>query len=298
MTTPVVLDTDIGGDVDDALALALCVRHPEIDLRAVTTVSGDPARRARIAARVLRLAGRDDIEVAAGLSTTLPPGQPDRFVEASEAALDDDPIDISDRDGVDLLRELAAEPTTTVCTIGPLTNLAELRSAGRLVVMGGAFGPLEAHGQRFDAGVDYNLQADVDSSVRGLTACPPAVYVPCDVTFRTALTDAHVDRLRKGDPLCQALARLVDAWSPAFHRLHAGAPADHRAMMHDPLAVAVIVDGSFTTVEPLPVTVTEHEGKTRTFIDPVDGVLCDVVRSVDAKAFADWWLDVVLSNDN
>src|SRR4051812_52565 len=62
-----VLDTDIGTDADDALALALAARHPDIDLRAVTTVSGDSCRRARIARKLLQLAGRDDVEVAAGI---------------------------------------------------------------------------------------------------------------------------------------------------------------------------------------------------------------------------------------
>ncbi|HUH08060.1 MAG TPA: nucleoside hydrolase, partial [Egibacteraceae bacterium] len=76
MPHTVALDTDIGTDVDDALALAFAVRHPDIELRAVTTVSGDTRRRARIAATLLSLAGRDDIEVAAGLDT--PPTAPGR----------------------------------------------------------------------------------------------------------------------------------------------------------------------------------------------------------------------------
>ena len=65
-TLPFILDSDIGSDVDDALALAFALRHPDLDLRAVTTVSGDTARRARIAKKLLLRAGRDDIEVAAG----------------------------------------------------------------------------------------------------------------------------------------------------------------------------------------------------------------------------------------
>src|SRR5213076_22366 len=63
-----ILDTDIGTDVDDALALAFAVRHPALDLRAVTTVSGDTVRRARIAKKLLLLAERNDIEVAAGVA--------------------------------------------------------------------------------------------------------------------------------------------------------------------------------------------------------------------------------------
>jgi inosine-uridine nucleoside N-ribohydrolase len=63
---PVILDTDIGTDIDDAFALALALSSPEIDLRAVTTVSADAYGRALIACRFLEAAGRGDIPVAAG----------------------------------------------------------------------------------------------------------------------------------------------------------------------------------------------------------------------------------------
>src|SRR5919109_375960 len=67
MAVRLILDTDIGTDVDDALALAFALRHPDIDLVAVTTVADDVVKRAHIARRLLRLAGRDDIEVAPGI---------------------------------------------------------------------------------------------------------------------------------------------------------------------------------------------------------------------------------------
>jgi purine nucleosidase len=61
-----MLDTDIGSDIDDAFALALVLDSPELDLRAVTTVSGDSQARARIAAKMLWEAGRKNVTVAAG----------------------------------------------------------------------------------------------------------------------------------------------------------------------------------------------------------------------------------------
>ena len=66
-----VLDTDIGGDIDDALALALALNSTEIELLAVTTVNTDPPLRARIAAKMLRTWGREGVPVA--------PGQRDMF---------------------------------------------------------------------------------------------------------------------------------------------------------------------------------------------------------------------------
>src|SRR5438045_2746972 len=63
---PILLDTDIGDDLDDALALALTLQSPEIDLRGVTTVAGDAHTRALIVCRLLHAVGREDVPVAAG----------------------------------------------------------------------------------------------------------------------------------------------------------------------------------------------------------------------------------------
>ena len=64
---PILLDTDVGTDVDDAIAIALVLAAPELDLRAVTTVSGDVRMRARIAKKLLKLGGRPAVPVAAGV---------------------------------------------------------------------------------------------------------------------------------------------------------------------------------------------------------------------------------------
>jgi inosine-uridine nucleoside N-ribohydrolase len=65
-------------------------------------------------------------------------------------------------------------------------------------------------------------------------------------------------------------------------------------MLHDPLAVACAVDRSFVTVERLPVHVVVEDGVPRTLVDEHLGRDADVVRSVDASVFADWWLETVL----
>jgi inosine-uridine nucleoside N-ribohydrolase len=66
---PVLLDTDIGGDIDDAYALVQILCSPELKLVGVTTVSGDAVARARLAAKLLTVAGRPTIPVYAGAST-------------------------------------------------------------------------------------------------------------------------------------------------------------------------------------------------------------------------------------
>ena len=67
---PVVVDLDIGDDIDDSFALALLLASPEFDLRGISTALGDTALRARLVKRLLRELGRDEVPVAEGLVTT------------------------------------------------------------------------------------------------------------------------------------------------------------------------------------------------------------------------------------
>src|SRR5436190_6351857 len=64
--TPIILDTDIGGDIDDALALGLVLTSPELEVRGVTTVDGDAYTRALIVCRLLDVLERGEIPVASG----------------------------------------------------------------------------------------------------------------------------------------------------------------------------------------------------------------------------------------
>src|SRR5438128_1016949 len=73
MPIPILLDTDIGTDIDDIYALILAARSPELDLRAVTTVNNDTELRAKIAKKVLQLLGRDHVPVAVGEGRSLTP---------------------------------------------------------------------------------------------------------------------------------------------------------------------------------------------------------------------------------
>src|SRR5258708_29445863 len=75
MPIPMVLDTAIGADIDDAYALIFGVGPPELDIQAVTTVNNDVCLRGRIAKALLKLAGRDDVLVAAGAGRSLTPGE-------------------------------------------------------------------------------------------------------------------------------------------------------------------------------------------------------------------------------
>ena len=298
MSVPLVVDTDIGSDVDDALALALAIRHPDLELRAVSTVSSQPDARARLARRLLDLAGATDVPVAVGASA---PGDDRNVIGAEHLALLAPTSDLAPpKDAITLLVALDAD--VSLATIGQQTNAAA--AAGRdpalphriagLTVMGGSFAPFEAaDGHTYGAERDWNLVLDPSSAVTSLSAGWRVRYVPIDVTFGTVLTRAHVERLRAGDELCRLLADLVDAW--AARMFPASASTDVACYLHDPLTVACVTDCEFIEAARLAVTVmVDARGVPHTVVDPTEGHQADVVRTVDAPAFADWLVETLL----
>lgn len=298
MAVPLILDTDIGTDVDDALALAFALRHPDIDLRAVTTVSADTVRRAHIARKLLHLAGRDDVEVAPGVGGEPNPGRKAWFGHEGEGLLSpDESFELSPRDAVTLLLEETARSPVQVSTVGMQSNVAAALErdpsfAERLpylAVMGGVFAPVRVGEAVLPPSVDHNLNVDPAASVKALNAGIPTLYVPVDVTVQTRVTPEQLEALRKGDELCRALARLVDVWVRVSRM-----PPDTVAVLHDPLTVACLVERRFVETTRAKVTVALHEGDVRTFIDPAAGHEAEIVTSVDPDDFGSFWLETVL----
>ncbi len=122
--TPVVLDTDIGDDIDDALALALVLASPELELRGVTTTGGDAYTKAGIVCQFLENVGRRDVQVAAGGTRPQQPevkGQHQYGLRARQT----NPVN---KTAVDFLREQIEKSPgeLTILAIGPLTNVAAL----------------------------------------------------------------------------------------------------------------------------------------------------------------------------
>jgi purine nucleosidase len=172
-----------------------------------------------------------------------------------------------------------------------LDRAPELVSAvPRLTVMGGLFAEPQTLGRTLRASIDHNLNVDQGASLRSLNAGMRMVYVPCDVTMDLWLMSQHVDRLRAGDDLCRELARQID-----IYWRDEGAPEGYMCRLHDPLAAATIVERSFVTTMTAKVTVAPVGDHLRTLIDPLEGHDAEIVTSVDGPAFADWWLESVLS---
>ena len=311
---PIVIDTDVGADPDDALAIVLTLASPEVELRGLTIVSGDVAWRGRIAARLLGMAGRADIPVFLGL------GEPGRMSGAEGVGVLDESwagpeARVASTPAVDwLLAESRRRPFHLVA-IGPLTNVAaaitrDTGFAGRLLgltVMGGLLDVATmpaawrlAIRERGAAGwPDYNTMCDPEGALTVARCGIPVTWIPLDVTMRAPLRRAARDALPEKHPLGAALGRAIDAWQASWFAAALPppddpypVPRDAVAILHDPLAVAAHFAGDWLRLRPARLAAAVADGVFRLH-ERADGPPMRLAVEVDGVAFERFVLERV-----
>ncbi len=303
MPIPLLFDTDIGSDVDDALALGVTLAsRSEIDLIALTTVAADSRGRARAAARMLGLAARTDVEVCVGAEQAL--ARQGAFVwrEIETKGYPDGPdAPIGDEPAPERIVRAANETEgLEIAAIGPMTNLAhalgldpELPSrVKRLTIMGGHVREVRIGDHVCAPGIDYNLCSDPEAAVMVLGAGFETRLVTADVTLQCWLRSADIERLERAPgPIAPLIASLVRIWTPFQHRVFSAiggtlAP-DNAAFLHDPLTLLSLVDESALRFERLRIVPTIENGVMRTLeVDPALGIGAEmeVATAVDPVA--------------
>jgi purine nucleosidase len=301
---PIWLDTDIGSDVDDALALGVALASPELRLVGVGSTSRIARRRAATAARLLGLAGRLDVPVFVGEDEAVL--RKERFVwrEIEDLGLPPGPdAPILDEPAPEAIVRLAREvPGLELVTIGPLTNLARALAldpelperVARLHVMGGHVRECRIGRLLCKPGIDYNLCSDPDASMAVLGAGFDTRLVTADVTLQTWLTKADLARLEAAEgAVPRALAGLIRIWTPwqtkIFTEIGGTLDPDNVAFLHDPLTVQAMVDPAPLRFERLRILPTLERSTFRTIEVPAAsglGAEMEVATAVDARAAA------------
>jgi purine nucleosidase len=301
LARPVLLDTDIGSDVDDALALGVLLASPELRLVGATCVARIARRRADAAARLLGVAGRADVPVFVGEDEALL--RKERFVwrEIEDRGLPEGPdAPIRDEPAPQAIVRLAREvPDLELVAIGPLTNLARAlaidpqlpRRVAGLTVMGGHVRQVRIGSLVCRPGIDYNLCSDPEATMAVLGAGFATRLVTADVTLETWLTRADLARLEGAGRVPRALAGMVRAWTPwqekIFGEIGGTLDPENVAFLHDPLTVQALVDPSPLRFERLRILPTIQDGVLRTLEVPPGSGLgseMEVATAVDARA--------------
>ena len=281
---PVIVDLDIGDDIDDSFALALVLASPEFELRGISTSTGDTALRARMVLRLLRETGRDEVPVRAGIATparsvftqarwasgphrtgdasrspsTLAPAPP---AAASAPAGAAPSIDF-------LLAEASAHPgEITLLALGPLTNLAAalgrdpqaFRRFRRIVMMGGS---VREGYRRSDYAApspparEYNIVSDIGAAQAVFASGVPIVMMPLDATLVRLDDQKRAALFSHGSDLTDALTSMYHEWANADQPWASATPT-----LFDVVPVAWLLDPGLCPTTPLAIAV-DAEGRT------------------------------------
>lgn len=235
-----VLDTDIGTDVDDILALTLLARSPETRLIGVTTVYGDTLLRARMARYVCQQLDRSDVVIAAGERETLDGQSVWWGGHEGEGIPGLDRIAIDEtKNGVDFLIETAREHQgeLDIFAIGPLTNIARAiqsdasfaSSVHHLYIMGGAYWREQP---------EHNIKSDVSAANIVFRSGIPMTVSGLDVTKRVFLRQHHMDAIEMAlGELGHVLAAQYRRWLGFMAETGIVTEEASATNPHDPLAV-------------------------------------------------------------
>lgn len=247
----IIIDTDPG--VDDAMAIFLALRSPELKVEAITPVSGNVPLALTLpnALRLVEIAGRPDVPVAAGASVPLIRDLVTAKYVHGENGLGgvefpEPTLKPSAESATEIICRLVRNSPgeITIVAVGPLTNIATVlrsdpeiaRMIPAIVLMGGGI----SHGNVTPA-AEFNFYVDPEAARVVFDAGIPLTMVGLDVTEKVIVNESHIRQLRAAqNPVSQAAAKILQAtYDLATHSDDVTYVA-----MHDPLTVASLIDPS------------------------------------------------------
>jgi len=288
---PVILDTDIGGDIDDTWALVMMLKSPELDVKLVTSDSGNDVYRARIIAKMLEVAGRTDIPVGIGCKPDDKPGRQSEWV--GDYDLKKYPGRVVE-DGVGAIIETirASEEPMTLVAIGPVPNLPEvLRRApdvaqkARFVGMHGSV--RLGYGGRPEVSAEYNVRADPKALQEVFAAPWDVTITPLDTCGIVYLEGERFQKVwQSTDPTVRALMQNYQAWRAAREKKKAAEldPPNRSSTLFDTVAVYLAITEKLLEMETLRLVVSD-DGFTR--IDAAGRPAHCAMKWTDLGAFQD-----------
>lgn len=281
---PVILDTDIGTDIDDAWALAMMLKSPELDVKLVVTDTGNTTYRAKIVAKMLEVGGRTDVPIGIGIHLSDKTGGQENWVEKYD--LSSYPGTIHE-DGVDALIQTimdSPEPITLIC-IGPVPNIGtalerepKIVENARFVGMHGSV--RRGYGESEKIAAEYNVVSHVPSCQKALSADWDITITPVDTCGIVHLSGEKYRSVYEcNDPLVRALIENYRVWakySPESER--------QSSTLFDTVAIYLAFSEELLVMEKLGIRVTD-DGYTA--IDENAKVINCAMEWKDLAAFED-----------
>lgn len=281
----ILFDTDIGSDIDDAIALTYLLAQPQCELLGITTVSGEPVKRAEMASAICRAAARPDIPIFPGAAEPLVGAQRQPLVP-QYAAMGGHSRETRFPEGeaVEFMRRtIRAHPgEITLLAVGPMTNIALLfrtdpeipRLLKEVVLMCGKFGAKKISWGE----TEWNATCDPEATAIVYRSAPPALRsYGLDVTIQVTMAREEVAQRFSRDPRLRLVLDFAQVWFARQNKIY----------FHDPLAAVNVFVPEVCGMERGQVTVDLKEGpeKGRTLWQPAAGGGQAVAATVDAGRF-------------
>lgn len=260
---PVILDTDIGDDIDDTWALMMLLRMPELDLKLAVSDYGNAIYRCRLLAKLLQLTGRTDVPIGVGLGKENLAGQQSGWV--GDYRLDDYPGVILE-DGVQAIIDTihaSPEPVTLLC-IGPAPTIAAALERDPTITdnaqVVGMYGSVYA-GYADDEGpaAEWNVRVD-PASLQAVLAAPWEITItPLDTCGQVVLDGAGYRALYESDdPWLKALMENYAVWLPGAPYMDPDTDVTRvSSTLFDTVAVYLAAEQDLVEMERLPLRVTD-----------------------------------------
>jgi len=247
----VLFDTDIGSDIDDAVALAYLLANPQCELLGITTVTGEPEKRAEMASALCRVAGKPDIPIYPGAAVPLV--IPQRQTDVPQyAALGDAPRETHFPKGeaIEFLRRtIRAHPgQITLLAVGPLTNIGLLFRTDaeipgllkEVVLMCGKFGEKPLRWMDMNITTEWNAMLDPEATAIVFTSKPPLLRsYGLDVTLKVVMPQEEVAEHFSHDPRLRMVLQFAHVWFQKQKAIY----------FHDPLAAVNVFHPDVCTLE-------------------------------------------------
>ena len=253
----IIIDTDIGDDIDDAFAVALALKSPELKILGISTTFGDTEARAKIVDRILGEAGRSDIPVVAGIPTATKSTMTQRlYGEGGHFAKTSHPGSVDF-----ILDRIHRYPgQITLIAIGPLMNVGALIEKDpqtflklkRVVMMGGSIerGYGDPWSPNRGPEPEWNILNDIPAAKKLFLSGVPLYVMPLDSTLLKFDEVKRAYLFRQGTPLTDALTLLYHEWG------------QQTPTLFDPMTISYLLDPQVCPVEPMHIVV-DDKGFTR-----------------------------------
>ncbi|MGC8890137.1 MAG: nucleoside hydrolase [bacterium] len=295
MSRKVIIDTDIGDDIDDALAIALALNSSELEVIGITTVFRNTTLRTKLAKKLLDVFNRSDIPVFKGIEKPILSDWDKSLIPPQIEAVKEDIIVDEKTSAVDFIVEkiMNSDERITLITIGPLTNIAtaiikepRLKDRTEIYMMGGMYS------QAFP---EWNIYCDPESARVVFDSGIHITMIGLDVTLKCRLDRSSLDRIYSSqNKKVRFLAELIKIWQEGDESRY--------PILHDPLAVASLIRPDFVRKENIHIKVETRGEFTRGVTVVIDSPYgdrknnsnVDVCIDVDSKGFIGFFLDRIL----